>query len=53
MASITKRIHRNGGVSWGVRVRVNGYGTQTKTFVTKLEAQPRVLQALMLPVCSG
>lgn len=39
MASITKRFRRNGGVSWGVRVRVNGYGTQTKSFATKLEAQ--------------
>jgi integrase len=38
MASITKRVGRNGRVTWGVRVRVNGYGTQSKSFVTKLEA---------------
>jgi hypothetical protein len=39
MASITKRVRRGGGVSWGVRVRVNGYATLSKSFPTKLEAQ--------------
>lgn len=39
MSSISKWHRRNGGVSWRVRVWVNGYGTLTKTFPTKLEAQ--------------
>jgi integrase len=39
MASITKRVRRAGGVSWGVRIRVNGYATLSKSFPTKLEAQ--------------
>ncbi len=39
MASIQKRFRRNGGVSWGVRVKVRGYGVLSKTFPTKLEAQ--------------
>jgi hypothetical protein len=39
MASISKRLRRDGRVSWGVRVRVNGYGTLSKSFPTKLEAQ--------------
>lgn len=38
MASIQKRFRRNGGVSWGVRVKVRGYGVLSKTFPTKLEA---------------
>lgn len=39
MASITKRTRRNGRVSWGVRIRVIGYDTLSKSFPTKLEAQ--------------
>lgn len=39
MASITKRTRKGGALSWGVRVRVVGHGTLTKTFRTKLEAQ--------------
>lgn len=39
MASITKRVGQRGGVSWGVRIRVNGYATLSKSFPTKLEAQ--------------
>lgn len=39
MASITKRTRRNGRVSWGVRIRVAGYATLSKSFPTKLEAQ--------------
>lgn len=40
MASIQKRVGSNGRrVTWGVRVRINGYGTLSKSFPTKLEAQ--------------
>ena len=39
MASITKRVGRAGRVTWGVRVRINGYATLSKSFPTKLEAQ--------------
>jgi hypothetical protein len=39
MSSITKRAGRNGRVTWGVRVRINGYATFSKSFPTKLEAQ--------------
>lgn len=39
MASIKKRLRRDGGVSWDVRVKVKGYGVLSKTFQTKLEAQ--------------
>lgn len=38
MASIKKRTRRDGGVSWGVRVKVKGYGVLSKTFPTRLEA---------------
>ena len=38
MASNKKRVRLNGGVSWGVRVKVKGYGVLSKTFPTKLEA---------------
>jgi hypothetical protein len=39
MATITKRKGRDRGVSWGVRVRVNGYATLSKTLPATLEAQ--------------
>lgn len=39
MACITKRARRDGRVSWGVRVRIQGYATLSKSFPTKLEAQ--------------
>ena len=39
MATISKWTRRSGGVSWQVRVRVKGYGTLSKSFPTKLEAQ--------------
>jgi integrase len=38
MASITKRVRCDGRVSWGVRVRIQGYATLSKSFPTKLEA---------------
>ena len=38
MASIKKRYRRDGRISWGVRVKVRGYGVLSKTFPTKLEA---------------
>ena len=39
MASIVKRAGRNGRVPWGVRVRISGYATLSRSFATKLEAQ--------------
>lgn len=39
MASITKRAGRNERITWGVRVRINGYATLSKNFPTKFEAR--------------
>lgn len=39
MATVSKRRHVDGGLSWDAMVRVRGYPTQCKSFRTRLEAE--------------
>lgn len=38
MASIHKRLRKDGGITWDVQVRVRGFPPRTKSFRTRHEA---------------